>query len=231
VARRGRARGSLRALLRLARRALVWALVGVLGWVTLYAFVDPPTTLTIEAERWRLGSVRRAGVALSALSPGVRLAFPAAEDARFCAHPGIDLEAVRAAMAEGGRLRGASTLTQQVAKNAFLWQGRGWVRKGLEAGFAVLIEILWPKRRILETYLSIAEMGEGVFGLGAAAEAHFGKSAAALTTREAALIAAALPSPRTRDPARPSPWLRQRAAAIEAGAETLAADGRGACVL
>lgn len=230
MARRGRARGRLRALLRAGRRALVWALVGVLGWVTLYAFVDPPTTLTIEAERWRLGSVRRAGVELSALSPEVRLVFPAAEDARFCAHPGIDLEAVRAAMAEGGRLRGASTLTQQVAKNAFLWQGRGWVRKGLEAGFAVLIEVLWPKRRILETYLSIAEMGEGVFGLGAAAEAHFGKPAAALTPREAALIAAALPSPRTRNPARPTAWLRGRAAAIEAGAETLAADGRGACV-
>ncbi|MFO7853636.1 MAG: monofunctional biosynthetic peptidoglycan transglycosylase [Paracoccaceae bacterium] len=231
MARRGRARGRLRALLRAVRRVLVWALVGVLGWVILYAFVDPPSTLTIEAERWRLGSVRRAGVELSALSPEVRLVFPAAEDARFCAHPGIDLEAVREAVAEAGRLRGASTLTQQVAKNAFLWQGRGWVRKGLEAGFAVLIEFLWPKRRILETYLSIAEMGEGVFGLGAAAEAHFGKPAAELTTREAALIAAALPSPRTRDPARPSAWLRGRAAAIEAGARTLAADGRGACLL
>jgi monofunctional biosynthetic peptidoglycan transglycosylase len=145
----------------------------------------------------------------------------------------VDLNAVRSALEEaegGGRLRGGSTLTQQVAKNAFLWPERSWVRKGLEAGFAGLIELLWSKRRVLEVYLSVAEMGEGVFGLEAAAQAHFGKTAAELSLREAALIAAALPDPRDRDPARPSGFLSRRAAQIAEGARTLAADGRGACV-
>ena len=205
-----------------------------MGWVALYGWVDPPTTLLIETERARLGEVRREGVRLGALPGEVRLAFLAAEDAGFCGHRGFDLTEIRRALREaeeGRRRRGASTITQQVAKNAFLWPAASWTRKGLEAGVAVLVEALWSKRRVLEVYLSVAEMGEGVFGLEAAARHWFGKGAAELSLREASLIAAALPSPRTRNPARPSGFLSRRAAQIAEGARTLAADGRGACVL
>ncbi|WP_339952020.1 monofunctional biosynthetic peptidoglycan transglycosylase [uncultured Albimonas sp.] len=222
-------RGLLRRLAEIV--FLVAAVVGV--WVALYRVLIPPTTIYIEQERWRLGEIDRRALDFEALPARVRLAFPAAEDARFCAHSGFDVEAIRQALesnAEGGSLRGGSGISQQVAKNAFLWQGRGWVRKGLEAGFTVLVEALWPKRRILEVYLSVAEMGEGIFGLEAAAQRHFGVGAAQLTARQAALIAAALPDPKTRNPARPSGWLSRRAAAIESGAGTLEASG-GGCVL
>lgn len=217
----------------LLRGAAILILAPV-AWAALYLVAPPPTTFLIESERARLGAIRREPLDFDALPPLVRLAFPAAEDARFCEHWGFDVEAIRAAMRaneDGGRLRGASTISQQVAKNAFLWPGRTWLRKGLEAGFAGLIEAMWPKARILEVYLEIAEMGEGIFGLEAAAQAHFGVTAAELSPRQAALIAAALPDPKDRDPARPSGFLSRRAAQIVQGAETLRADGRGACVL
>ncbi|MEM1313573.1 MAG: monofunctional biosynthetic peptidoglycan transglycosylase [Pseudomonadota bacterium] len=219
-----------RVLRGLAAAALALAGAVVL-WVGAYRWIDPPTTVLIASERWRLGAVAHQGPRLEALPELVRLAFPAAEDARFCGHWGIDVAAVQEALADEGRLRGGSTITQQVAKNAFLWPGRTWLRKGVEAGFSGLIEALWPKRRVLEVYLGVAEMGEGVFGLEAAAQAHFGRGAEALSPRQAALIAAALPNPKDRDPARPSGFLSRRATAIQRGAETLLADGRGACVL
>lgn len=219
---------------RLLLRAAAILILAPVAWVALYRVAPPPTTYLIESERTRLGGIERAPLDFAALPPLVRLAFPAAEDARFCEHWGFDVEAIRAAMRaneDGGRLRGASTISQQVAKNAFLWPGRTWLRKGLEAGFTGLIEGLWPKARILEVYLEVAEMGEGVFGLEAAAQAYFGVSAAKLSPRQAALIAAALPNPKERNPARPSGFLSRRAAQIVQGAETLRADGRGACVL
>jgi len=222
-------RGLLRRLFELV--FLVAAVVVL--WVALYRALIPPTTIYIEQERARLGEIDRRPLDFDALPARVRLAFPAAEDARFCEHSGFDVEAIREALeanAEGGGLRGGSGISQQVAKNAFLWQGRSWVRKGLEAGFTVLVEAIWPKRRILEVYLSVAEMGEGIFGLEAAAQRHFGVSAPELSGRQAALIAAALPDPKQRDPGRPSGWLQRRAAAIESGAGTLEASG-GGCVL
>ncbi|TYO88611.1 monofunctional biosynthetic peptidoglycan transglycosylase [Oceanicella actignis] len=224
----------MRRAARLAGRVLASLAAAATLWVLAYRFVDPPTTPLIEAERARLGAVRRAPVRLSTLPPHVPLAFLAAEDARFCDHWGIDWTAVRAAWrdnARGGRLRGGSTITQQTAKNAFLWPARSWARKALEAGFALLIEPLWPKRRILEVYLNIAETGPGLFGIEAAAQAWFGRPAARLTPRQAALIAAALPAPRDRDPTRPSPFMQRRAAAIAAGAADLAQTGCGACAL
>lgn len=227
-------RGLLRRLARGVAQGLAIAAGLAVVWVALYRVVPPPTTFLIESERLRLGEVRRERLDFDALPDLVRLAFPAAEDARFCAHPGLDTEAIRAAFeanAEGGRLRGGSTISQQVAKNAFLWPGRTWLRKGLETGFALLAEAMWPKRRMLEIYLEIAEMGEGVFGLEAAAQAHFGVSAAKLSPRQAALIAAALPDPKDRNPARPSGFLNRRAAQIAQGAETLKVNGAGACVL
>ncbi|MDF2233455.1 monofunctional biosynthetic peptidoglycan transglycosylase [Albimonas sp. CAU 1670] len=228
-ARKTRRRGLLR---RAVELLLLIAAVVVL-WVALYRVLIPPTTIYIEQERARLGEIDRRPLDFDALPARVRLAFPAAEDARFCQHSGFDVEAIRQALesnADGGGLRGGSGISQQVAKNAFLWQGRSWIRKGLESGFTVLVEAMWPKRRILEVYLSVAEMGEGIFGLEAAAQRHFGVTAAKLTARQAALIAAALPDPKERDPAHPTGWLSRRAGQIESGAGTLEAAG-GSCVL
>lgn len=226
----------MRLLRRLKRRLLRLALAlaaAALGWAALYAVVPPPTTLLIEAERWRLGGVARQWRGLDAIAPALVRAAIAAEDARFCDHWGFDLEAIEAAVAERerGRVRGASTISQQTAKNAFLWPAPSWTRKALEAGFTVLIEGLWTKRRIMEVYLNIAEFGEGVFGAEAAARHWFGRSAAELTPAQAARLAAILPAPRARSAARPSAFVTGRARAIAAGAETIRAERRDACVL
>lgn len=150
---------------------------------------------------------------LENIAAEVALAVVAAEDQKFPAHFGFDLQAIRKALshnARGGQLRGASTLTQQVARNLFLWQGRSWIRKGLEAWMTVLIEALWPKQRILEVYLNIAETGHQTFGVEAAAQRFLGTSAARLTRQQAALIAAVLPSPNRLHIARPSAYVLER---------------------
>jgi monofunctional biosynthetic peptidoglycan transglycosylase len=152
----------------------------------------------------------------------------ASEDANFCEHWGFDMKAIRAALDEGAG-RGASTISQQVAKNVFLWQGRSWPRKALEALMTPVVELFWSKRRILEVYLNVAETGKGIFGVEAAAQHYFGVSAAKLSPPQAALIAAALPDPTGRNPARPSGFLRARARAILDGAATIRVDGRAAC--
>jgi monofunctional biosynthetic peptidoglycan transglycosylase len=227
-------RGVTARLLRAATRLGLLAAVLAALWAALYARVDPPTTWLIEQERRRLGSAAREWRPLDAISPHLARAVAAAEDARFCDHRGFDfveIQAARADAAAGGRLRGASTISQQTAKNVFLWPDRGWVRKGLEAGFTLLIEAFWGKRRIMEVYLNVAEFGEGVFGAEAAARRWFGKSADALTRAEAARLAAILPSPRTRDPARPTDALARRARAIADGGETLRVQGRDRCFL
>ncbi|MFP4138885.1 MAG: monofunctional biosynthetic peptidoglycan transglycosylase [Halomonas sp.] len=147
------------------------------------------------------------------LSDHAKLAVIAAEDQRFLEHRGFDLNEIRRAWEasrNGGRLRGASTLSQQTAKNLFLWSGRSWVRKGLEAWFTLLIEALWPKQRILEVYLNIAEWDTGVFGLEAAARHYFDASADRLGPLQASRLAAILPDPRGRDAARPSPAVAER---------------------
>jgi len=152
-------------------------------------------------------------VGWDAISPQAGIAVVAAEDQKFPTHSGFDIEAIEDARREheeGGRLRGASTISQQVAKNLFLWPGRTWVRKGLEAYFTVLIERLWPKRRILEIYLNVAEFGPGVYGVGAASEAYFQKPAARLTAEECALLAAVLPAPRRLHAGQPSAYVRER---------------------
>ncbi len=151
----------------------------------------------------------------------------------FCLHWGFDLKAIGKALtanAEGKRIRGASTITQQVAKNLFLWQGRSWVRKGLEAGLALLIEIIWSKRRIIEVYLNVAEFDEGVFGIQAAARRYFIQNASGLSLAQAARLAAVLPDPKGRDAAAGTGFVRRRAIAITDGARTLAADGRDECL-
>ncbi|MDP3961252.1 MAG: monofunctional biosynthetic peptidoglycan transglycosylase [Pseudorhodobacter sp.] len=214
------------------RRWLWRGVLAVAGFfavlVGLFALVNPPTTITILSERLRLGAVQREWVAWDRIAPVMARAAVAAEDANFCLHWGFDMAAIRAAVEEGGG-RGASTISQQVVKNVFLWQGRNWLRKALEAVLTPAVELVWTKRRILEVYLNVAEFGEGVFGVQAAAQQFFGIDAAALTPVQAARLAAVLPDPKRRDPARPGPFVRKRSAQVVAGAETIAADGRAAC--
>jgi monofunctional biosynthetic peptidoglycan transglycosylase len=173
-------------------------------------------------------------VPFEAISPAVPQAVIAAEDARFCTHRGIDWGEVREALAdaeEGGRLRGGSTITQQVAKNLFLWPGRSLVRKALEAPLALWIDLVLPKRRVLEIYLNIAEWGPGgEFGIEAGARRAFGKSARDLTAREAAVMAALLPNPVRRSASRPSPGVRRLAGIYQARAHARAAGGLEGCL-
>lgn len=203
-------------------------------WAAAYGAMRPPFT-SIALQRGLEGEVvQRRWRSLSEISPHLVRAVIAAEDSRFCAHNGFDFDAIRTAMAEarsGGRRRGASTISQQTAKNAFLWNGGGYVRKGMEAWFTTLTETFWSKRRVMEVYLNIAEWGDGAFGAEAAAQLRFGKSAADLTAREAAALAAVLPNPNgwRLDP--PSSFVRQRTETIRARMAVVRRDGLAACVL
>jgi monofunctional biosynthetic peptidoglycan transglycosylase len=200
----------------------------VLALILLYAVVPPPTTLYMLSEGRRLGGVERSWVGGDQIAPVMLRSVVAAEDANFCLHWGFDMAEIRRAVAQGGT-RGASTLSQQVVKNVFLWHGRSWVRKALEAMITPVVELVWTKRRILVVYLNVAEFDEGVFGVEAAAQHHFGVSAADLTAVQAARLAAVLPDPKGRDAARPSRSVRNRAASIADGAETIRLDGRARC--
>ena len=217
-----------RFLLRWSLRLVSIAFLISVALVILWGTVNPPTTLYMSQERLRLGAVDHAWVPLEEVAPVMARSVVAAEDANFCLHWGFDVAAIRAAI-EAGSTRGASTLTQQVVKNVFLWHGRSWARKALEAGITPIMEAIWPKRRILEVYLNIAEFDEGVFGIEAAAQHYFAKSAAELSAREAARLAAILPNPKARDAAKPSPAVQRRAASIADGAATIRLDGRAAC--
>lgn len=215
-------------LKRKSLRVAAAVLVGLVVWVMLYGVVPVPTTPYILSERARIGTIERDWVAIEEISIHLQRAAVAAEDANFCLHWGIDMAAIRDVIEEGAT-RGASTISQQTVKNAFLWHGRSWLRKAIEAGITPIMELLWPKRRILEVYLNVAEFDEGVFGAEAAALHHFGVSAADLSPRQAALLAAVLPDPQDRSAANPSAWVANRAASIADGAATIAADGRDAC--
>ena len=193
--------------------------------VLLFRFVHPPTSAFMIRERVlslteksNRPAVQFQWVGWDSISPNLPLAVVAAEDQKFPHHHGFDLESIEAAMKtnqKGGRTRGASTISQQVAKNLFLWPGKSYFRKGLEAGFTVLIELLWPKKRILEVYVNVAEFGEGIYGARAASAAFFGKTPDRLSAREAALLAAVLPSPKRMKAHRPSPYVQGRADWIE----------------
>lgn len=204
------------------------------GGVLVHAVVPPPTTLLMVQQavaghgldyRWR---------SLNHISPRLVEAVIASEDARFCSHDGFDFQAIEKAMdanARGRKMRGGSTLSQQTAKNVFLWPGRSWLRKGLEAGYTVLIETVWSKRRIMEVYLNVAEWAPGVYGAEAAARHWYGKGADDLTAREAARLAAILPSPRRYSASAPGPYVRRRASRVQAAMGTVRNDGLAACVL
>ncbi len=218
----------LRSALRWLRRMLLLAVAILLIWVSAYAFLNPPATPYMLAEKRRLGEIDQEWVPLSEIAPVMARAVVAAEDANFCTHWGFDMSAIRAAVADGRR-RGGSTITQQVVKNAFLWQGRSWPRKALEAVITPVVELVWSKRRILEVYLNIIEFDEGVFGVEAAARHYFDVGPEALTARQAALLAMVLPNPKARSASRPTPEMAARARRIEDGAATIRKDGRAAC--
>ena len=217
---------------RLIRRRLRQAVLGVIGLVVLvtllYKLVNPPTTPYMLTEGHRLGGVTQDWVAMDDIAPVMARSVVAAEDANFCLHWGLDIGAIRAALAAGGD-RGASTISQQVVKNVYLWQGRNWVRKALEAVWTPLTEFLWSKRRILELYMNVAEFDTGVFGVQAAAQHYFGVDARSLSGVQAARLAMVLPDPKGRDAANPTAWQRRRAAGIMDGAATIAVDGRASC--
>lgn len=199
--------------------------------VVLVRWVDPPITPYHVQERLRLGAIALQWRPLAAMSRNVPLAAVAAEDANFCNHWGFDIDGIRAALADRDRLRGGSTISQQVAKNVFLWQGRTWTRKGLEAVITVLIEATWPKQRILEVYLNVAEMDAGVFGVEAAARHYWGAGAAELGLGQAARLMAVLPDPKGRSPIGGTRFIARRGSSIAQGAATIRADGRAGCFL
>ena len=215
-------------LLRRAGVVLGGIVVLLVVIISLYAFVNPPTTPYIVSEGRRLGGVDREWVDMDQIAPVMARSVVAAEDANYCLHWGFDMSAIRAAI-EAGSNRGASTISQQVVKNVFLWHGRSWLRKALEAGITPAVEAVWSKRRLLEIYLNMVEFDGGVFGVEAAARHYFGVSAADLSDQQAALLAAILPDPKDRSASNPSAFVQRRAAAIRSGAATIRADGRDDC--
>lgn len=210
----------MKALIRLLRLVVFAILVFWLGGLLLFRFVDPPATPLMVIRGIENGAlVSYRPVDMDRIAGSLPRAVIAAEDGRFCQHYGIDLGAVQEAIedyGETGRLRGASTISMQVARNLFLWPGGGFFRKAIEAPLALLLDLVWPKRRIIEVYLNIAEMGDGIFGAEAAAQEHFGKPAARLTAYEAARLAAILPSPVRWDVASPTAYVERRTGIIRA---------------
>ena len=220
------------------RRLFVWAfVVAVIVPVTLtaiYRFVPPPITFLMVQRLVEGKGLNRDWRPISEISPRLVRAVIAAEDARFCEHMGFDIEAIEKAMKNNerrpNRLRGGSTISQQTAKNVFLWPQRSWVRKGLEAYFTVLIEGLWGKRRIMEVYLNTVEWGPGVYGAEAAARKNFGVGADKLSSAQAARLAAILPSPLKWRAAKPGPYVQRRSRKITAASGAVRRDGLAACV-
>lgn len=210
------------------RRLVLALVVFVAILIGAFALLPVPTTPYAMAESWRLGGIEKRWVAMEVIAPVMQRSAVAAEDANFCLHWGFDMEALREAL-EGGARRGGSTISQQTVKNVFLWQGRSWPRKALEAVLTPAVELAWSKRRILEVYLNVVEFDEGVFGVEAAAQQYFGTSAADLSAVQAARLAMVLPNPKNRDAANPSSSQRKRSAAILDGAETIRRDGRAKC--
>lgn len=214
------------------RRLIRWFIAAVLIWVVLTVllvgsmrFIAPITSAFMIERRMQALSGDEEGFQLSyrwtpmaEVSPNLPIALVAAEDQKFLQHHGFDVEAIQDALADaedGARLRGASTISQQVAKNLFLWNGRSYLRKGLEAYFTVLIEALWSKHRILEVYLNIAEFGDGTYGAAAASNRYFRATPEKLSPHQSALLAAVLPNPRKFRVDQPSAYVKRRAGWIE----------------
>ncbi len=190
----------LRKLWKWSKRIFLWIFIFQFFYIILLKWVNPPVTIT-QLVSWISGhGLKRDYVGRKAISPNARLAVIASEDQSFPDHHGFDWKSIAKARKynerKPGRIRGASTISQQVAKNVFLWQGRSWIRKGLEVYFTFMIELIWGKKRIMDVYLNVIEMGDGIFGIEMAANTYFNKPAKNLTRQEAAMIAACLPSPK-----------------------------------
>lgn len=203
----------LRRILRTVLAICLWFIVVSVLWVLLLRFVDPPVTRIMVEQAHEQGRLERTIVPLSSMARAIPLAVIASEDQRFMLHNGFSWDAIQRAMesnTKGKRVKGASTISQQTAKNVFLWHGRTWLRKGLEVWFTVLIEIFWSKERILEVYLNIVELGKGVFGVEAAAQHCYGVSAKQLSKERAAMLAVALPAPRRYNCRKPGGYMQGR---------------------
>lgn len=198
----------------------------MLALVLLFGIFNPPTTWTILTERRNYPGTDHDWTRLSDIAPVMVRSVVAAEDANFCNHWGFDMQEIRKVVASGSS-RGASTISQQTAKNVFLWQGRSWPRKVLETLYTPMIEALWSKRRIVEVYLNVAEFGPGIFGVDAAARHYFKTTPDKLSARQSAALASILPAPKSRQPQTNS----RRARAIQDGAATIARDGRDSCLM
>ncbi|MFA7586908.1 MAG: monofunctional biosynthetic peptidoglycan transglycosylase [Novosphingobium sp.] len=214
-------------------RLIIWFVLGSVALTVIYRFVPVPVTITMLADP---NGFTRDWEPLSRIDRTMVSAVIAGEDAKFCQHNGFDTEAIEDAMARnarGGKLRGGSTISQQTAKNVFLWQGSGWtryLRKGLETWFTFLIEQIWTKRRIMEVYLNVAETGIGTYGVEAGAQRYYKKSAARLTRVEAARIAAALPSPKKRSVTNAKGFTRRHGNTIAARSRVISTSALDACV-
>ena len=202
-------------------------------WVLAYRFINPPITATMVSDVAAGRGATRDWMGLDRMDRDMVRAAIGAEDGKFCAHSGFDVDAIQDAVkrnASGGRIRGGSTISQQTAKNAFLWQGGGYARKGAEAWFTFLIEQLWGKRRIMEVYLNLAETGIGTYGVNAGSQRYFGHDASAMSANEAARIAAILPLPKKRGAVAPKGFTRRYGNTIAARIGMVGRDGLDACV-
>jgi monofunctional biosynthetic peptidoglycan transglycosylase len=217
-----------------ATAVLAVLLIGPVLAVIAYRFVPPPITILMLERSIEGQGLDHRWVPLARMSPALPRAAIAAEDARFCEHHGFDFEAIQKALRHDerrpGRVRGGSTISQQTAKNVFLWPDRSWVRKGFEAYFTVLIEAIWGKRRIMEVYLNTVEMGPGIYGVEAAAQRYFHVSAHDLDPAQAARIIAILPSPLKWRAIEPGSYVRKRAGRIDAGEGTVRREGGAECL-
>ena len=226
-------RGSAYRVSRVLGRALIYFVAGSVLWVLIYRFVPPPVTFTMIGDMLDGEPVSRDWMPLSQIDPSMAQAAIAAEDSKFCSHNGFDRKAIETAMkrnARGGRIRGGSTISQQTAKNAFLWQGGGYVRKALEAWFTLLIENLWGKPWIMEVYLNIAETGIATYGVNAGSQRYFNHDASRLSTTEAARMAAVLPLPKKRGAVVPKGYTRRYGNAIAARTGVVAREALDGCL-
>ncbi len=204
----------LRKALQKIKKIFIILFVAQFIYIIVLKWVNPPFTITQLVSLIEGHGLKRDYIDIQDMSRNARLAVIASEDQLFPDHNGFDVKSIEKVITEGskkaGRIRGASTISQQVAKNVFLWQGRSWIRKGIEAYFTFMIEKIWGKKRILEMYLNVAEMGTGIFGIEQAAKQYFNKSAKKLTRKEAAMIAACLPNPKKYSVKPPSRYINQR---------------------
>lgn len=221
IAKNKRASKPKFSLLRIFKKIVLYFLGISIAWVLFYRFVNPPTTWLIISQSWSKEKPKdlpkRKWIAYDDLSDNLKRAAIAGEDAQFMNHHGFDTKAIEDAYKRnqaGNKIRGGSTISQQTAKNVFLWPHRSWIRKGFETYFTILIEILWGKERILEVYLNIIETGNGLFGMEAASQFYYKKSAHSLTKREAALLIAVLPNPIRWRPNAPTAFINRKAATI-----------------